>query len=212
MQNKYEKFGKRLFDIICSLCGIVILSPFLAVVSLVSKLDSPGPIFFVQKRMGRNLESFNLIKFRSMTVVYDSEKCQFNPGDESRVTRIGYFLRKTKIDELPELLNVLKGEMSFVGPRPEVLKYRHIYTGKFAPVLSLRPGITDFASIKYRNEEELLRQSPEPEKVYREVILPDKLALSLKYKETISFKTDLSIIFITLGRILQGTRCPKGTG
>jgi lipopolysaccharide/colanic/teichoic acid biosynthesis glycosyltransferase len=181
IQSKYEIFGKRLFDIVCSFLGLAALSPILALVSL---------------------EPFNLIKFRSMIVVNDPEKCQFNPGDESRVTRIGFFLRKAKIDELPELLNVLKGEMSFVGPRPEVFKYREIYAGEFAPILSLRPGITDLASIKYRNEEELLRQSADPEKMYREVILPDKLKMCLTYKEIISFKTDVSIIIATLRRIL----------
>ena len=198
----YENLGKRLFDIVCSFLGLLLLSTFLAVVSLLIKIDSPGPIFFFQKRMGRNGRLFNLIKFRSMTVVHDPHECQFNPGDESRVTRIGRFIRKTKIDELPELVNVLKGNMSFVGPRPEVPKYRHIYVGEFEPVLSLRPGITDLASIKYRNEEELLNQSPDPEKMYCELILPDKLRLCLKYKEMIGFKTDLKIIFATLGRVL----------
>jgi lipopolysaccharide/colanic/teichoic acid biosynthesis glycosyltransferase len=158
----YENFGKRLFDIVCSFLGLAALSPFLSVVSLLIKIDSQGSVFFFQKRMGRNGRLFNLIKFRSMIVVHNPQECQFNPGDKSRVTRIGRFIRKTKIDELPELLNVLKGDMSFVGPRPEVLKYRHIYTGEFAPVLSLRPGITDLASMKYRNEEELLNQSLDP--------------------------------------------------
>lgn len=202
MPNKYERFGKRLFDMICSIVGLLLLSPLFAVVSLLIKIDSPGPIFFSQKRMGRDCKLFNLIKFRSMTAINNPGECQFNPGDESRVTRIGRFLRKTKIDELPELLNVFIGDMSIVGPRPEVLKYRHIYAGKFTSLLSLRPGITDFASIKYRNEEELLRQSPHPEKMYREKILQDKLELCLKYKQMISFKTDLSIIFATLGSIL----------
>lgn len=200
--GKYEKFGKRLFDIVCSFLGLAALSPFLSVVSLLIKIDSQGSVFFFQKRMGLNGRLFNLIKFRSMIVVHNPQECQFNPGDKSRVTRIGRFIRKTKIDELPELLNVLKGDMSFVGPRPEVLKYRHIYTGEFAPVLSLRPGITDLASIKYRNEEELLNQSQDAEKMYCELILPDKLRLCLKYKEMIGFKTDLKIIFATLGRVL----------
>lgn len=198
----YENFGKRLFDIVCSFLGLALLSPFLALIALLIKIDSPGSIFFFQERMGRNGRLFNLIKFRSMTVVHNPQECQFNPGDASRVTRIGRFIRKTKIDELPELVNVLKGDMNFVGPRPEVPKYRHVYTGEFAPVLSLRPGITDLASIKYRNEELLLRQGSDPEKMYGEVILPDKLRLCLKYKEMISFKTDLKIIFSTLGRVL----------
>ena len=202
----YENFGKRLFDIACSFLGLAMLFPFLAVVLLLIKIDSPGSVFFFQKRMGRNGRLFNLIKFRSMTVVHEPRECQFNPGDASRVTRTGYFIRKTKIDELPELVNVLKGDMSFVGPRPEVPKYCDVYTGEFADVLSLRPGITDLASIKYRNEEELLNQSPDPEKMYCELILPDKLRLCLKYKEMISFKSDLKIIFATLGRVLQITQ------
>ena len=201
-RSRYEKFDKRLFDIVCSFLGLLLLFPFLAVVSLLIKIDSQGSVFFFQRRMGRDCKTFNLIKFRSMIGVHDPRKCQFNPGDESRVTRIGRFIRKTKIDELPELVNVLKGDMSFVGPRPEVLKYRHVYTGEFAAVLSLRPGITDLASIKYRNEEELLNQSPDAEKMYGELILPDKLRLCLKYKEMISFKTDMKIIFATLGKVL----------
>ena len=198
----YANFGKRLFDIVCSFSGLVILSPLFILISVLIKIDSPGPVFFFQKRMGGNGRLFNLIKFRSMTVVHDPQQCQFNPGDESRVTRIGRFIRKTKIDELPELLNVLKGDMSFVGPRPEVVKYLHVYAGEFKPVLLLRPGITDFASIKYCNEEELLNQSPDAEKMYGELILPDKLRLCLKYKEMISFKTDMKIIFATLGKVL----------
>lgn len=200
--GKYEKFGKRLFDITGSFFGLALLSPFLTLIALLMKIDSPGSVFFFQKRMGRNGRLFNLIKFRSMIVVHNPQECQFNPGDKSRVTKIGRFIRKTKIDELPELVNVLKGDMSFVGPRPEVPKYRHIYAGDFEPVLSLKPGITDLASMKYRNEEELLSQSPDAEKMYREVILPDKLRLCLKYKEMIGFKTDLKIIFATLGRVL----------
>ena len=202
MASKYERYGKRLFDIVSSSVGLLLFSPLFAFVSLLIKMDSCGPIIFSQKRMGLNGELFKLIKFRSMAVLTDRLERPFNPGDESRVTRIGRFIRKTKIDELPELLNVFVGDMSIVGPRPEVPKYRHIYIGEFALVLSLRPGITDLASIKYRNEEELLRQSPDPEKMYREEILPDKLGLCLKYKQMISFKTDLSIIFTTLGKIL----------
>ena len=198
----YENFGKRLFDIVCSFLGLAMLFPFLVLIALLIKADSPGSIFFFQKRMGQDFKLFKLIKFRSMTIVHDHHECQFNPGDASRVTKLGRFIRKTKIDELPELLNVLKGDMSFVGPRPEVLKYSDVYTGEFAPVLSLRPGITDLASIKYRNEEELLDQSPDAEKMYCEVILPDKLRLCLKYKEMIVFNTDFKIIFATLGRIL----------
>ncbi|MCL0082936.1 sugar transferase [Thermodesulfovibrionales bacterium] len=200
---KYEKFGKRLFDIVCSFWGLVLLSPFLAIAALLIKIDSPGPVFFFQKRIGKGGREFSLIKFRSMYVDQTQEREGFNPGDGSRTTRLGKILRKTKIDEFPELVNVLKGDMSFVGPRPEVPRYRHIYTGEFAPVLLLRPGITDLASMKYRNEEEMLSQSLNPEKMYSEVILPDKLRLCLKYKEMIGFKTDLKIIFATLRRVLK---------
>jgi lipopolysaccharide/colanic/teichoic acid biosynthesis glycosyltransferase len=198
----YENFGKRLFDVICSLSGLVILSPLFILISVLMKIDSPGPIFFLQKRMGKGGDNFKLIKFRSMRINFEQEKRGFTPGDNTRITRVGEFLRKTKIDELPELINVFKGDMSLVGPRPEVPRYRDAYTGEFADVLSLRPGITDLASIKYRNEEELLSQSPDAEKMYCELILPDKLRLCLKYKKIIGFKTDLEIIFATLGKVL----------
>jgi len=202
----YENFGKPVFDVICSLGGLVVLSPFFILISVLIKIDSPGPIFFLQERIGKGGNNFKLIKFRSMRINFEQEKRGFTPGDDTRITKLGKILRRTKIDELPELVNVLKGDMSFVGPRPEVPKYRHVYTGEFAPVLSLRPGITDLASIKYRNEEELLNQSPDAEKMYGEVILPDKLSLCLKYKEIISFKTDLKIIFATLGRVFGKSR------
>ena len=198
----YENFGKRLFDVACSFLGLAMLFPFLAVVSLLIKIDSSGSVFFFQKRMGRNDRLFNLIKFRSMTVVHNPKECQFNPGDASGATRIGRFIRKTKIDELPELINVLKGDMSFVGPRPEVFKYRHVYTGEFAPVLLLRPGITDLASIKYRNEELLLAKSLNPEETYTNEILPDKLMINLRYLENISFRNDLKILVKTVVAVI----------
>ena len=198
----YENFGKRLLDLICSLSGLVILSSLFILISVLIKIGSPGPLFFFQKRIGKRGKDFRLIKFRSMYSDRSREKKGFHPGDGSRVTRLGKVLRKTKIDEFPGLINVLKGDMSLVGPRPEVPEYRHIYVGEFESVLSLRPGITDLASIKYRNEEDLLSQSPDPEKMYCEVILPDKLRLCLKYKKMIGFKTDLRIIFATLGRVL----------
>jgi lipopolysaccharide/colanic/teichoic acid biosynthesis glycosyltransferase len=208
----YENFGKRLFDIICSLSGLVILSPLFILISVLIKIGSPGPIFFFQKRIGKEGGDFRLIKFRSMYSDRSQEKKGFYPGNGSRITRLGKVLRKTKIDEFPELINVLKGDMSLVGPRPEVPKYRHIYVGDFEPVLSLRPGITDLASIKYRNEEELLSQSTDPEKMYCEVTLPDKLRLCLKYKGMIGFKTDMKIIFATLRRVLGKRTTGKRKG
>jgi len=199
----YNPHIKRLVDLTLAAFAFILFSPLLYFIIIFIKLDSTGSTFFRQKRVGRDFRPFQLLKFRSMAVPDDLKQGQFEPGDSSRITRVGSFLRKTKLDELPELYNVFNGDMSIVGPRPEVPKYRHVYTGEFAPVLSLRPGITDLASIKYRNEELLLRQGSDPEKMYSEVILPDKLRLCLKYKEIISFKTDLKIIFSTLRRVLE---------
>ena len=199
----YENFGKRLFDIVCSFCGLALLSPFLAVVLLLIKIDSPGPVFFIQKRMGRDFKPFNLIKFRSMTVVQHAQKSQFNPGDESRVTRIGRLLRKTKADELPELFNVLRGDMSIVGPRPEVEKYVRAYPEDFKMILNVRPGLSDHASIKYRDEEAMLANQKDPEHYYLNVILPDKLSLAKRYVEEVSLGRDLHIIRDTLRSIVN---------
>jgi len=197
----YENCGKRLFDFICATVGFAIISPFLVLVAILIKLDSKGPVFFFQQRMGKDGKIFRLIKFRSMYVDTKKEKEGFTPGDSSRITRIGKIIRKTKIDELPELINVIKGDMSLVGPRPEVPKYRRFYSGKYREVLKLRPGITDLASIKYRNEEEILEKNDDPEKTYTEVILPDKLELALEYKKKMSFSTDLKMIFSTILRL-----------
>ena len=197
----YENCGKRLFDFIYATVGFAIISPFLVLVAILIKLDSKGPVFFFQQRMGKDGKIFRLIKFRSMYVDTKKEKEGFTPGDSSRITRIGKIIRKTKIDELPELINVIKGDMSLVGPRPEVPKYRRFYSGKYREVLKLRPGITDLASIKYRNEEEILEKNDDPEKTYTEVILPDKLELALEYKKKMSFSTDLKMIFSTILRL-----------
>jgi len=181
----------------------LVLSPFFILISFLIKITSPGPVFFLQKRMGKGGYTFKLIKFRSMHVNPVEEINEFTPGDDTRITKFGKILRRTKIDELPELINVFSGDMSLVGPRPEVPKYRHVYVRKFEPILSLRPGITDLASIKYRDEERLLAKSPNPDQVYRNEILPDKLQLVLKYMDNISFKTDLKIIFLTLMRLFN---------
>jgi lipopolysaccharide/colanic/teichoic acid biosynthesis glycosyltransferase len=157
----------------------------------------------MQERIGRDGRIFRLIKLRSMYCDASVENRGFNPGERSRITSLGKILRKTKLDELPQLINVLKGDMSFVGPRPEVARYRAMFRGKYEEVLSIRPGITDWASIAYCNEEDLLAQSTDPEKLYREDILPNKLMMALEYKENISFKTDIGIIFTTLARIYR---------
>jgi lipopolysaccharide/colanic/teichoic acid biosynthesis glycosyltransferase len=181
----YKDFGKRLFDVICSLSGLVILSPLFILISVLIKIGSPGPIFFFQERMGRGGDKFQLIKFRSMHINPTQEKRGFNPGDDARVTRLGKFIRKTKIDELPELLNVLRGNMSIIGPRPEVEKYVRVYPEDFKVILKIRPGLSDYASIKYRDEETILAGQHDPEQYYLQVILPDKLRLARSYVEDV---------------------------
>ena len=165
---------KRVFDLIVSSLGLLILSPLLLVLAIWVKCDSPGPIFYRQLRVGRGNQDFWLFKFRSMQVEADKTGLITIGGHDPRVTRSGYYIRKYKLDELPQLINVFRGDMSLVGPRPEVRKYVNLYTSEQLKVLQVRPGITDPASIRYRNENELLAQVPDPEKYYREVIMPDK--------------------------------------
>ena len=172
---------KRLFDIVASGLGLVILSPLFLVVAIWIKLDSPGPVFFRQVRVGRYNKDFRIFKFRTMRVGSDKGSQITIGGRDPRVTRAGYWLRKFKIDELPQLINVFIGDMSFVGPRPEVRHYVNYYTPEQMHVLDVRPGITDAASIKYRNENELLEKAEDPEKYYVEVIMQEKLALYLDY-------------------------------
>jgi lipopolysaccharide/colanic/teichoic acid biosynthesis glycosyltransferase len=198
----YRLFGKRLFDLFFSLIGIIICFPLFIIAAILIKLDSPGAVFFQQKRMGRNGVLFSLIKFRTMFSNAVGESLMFEPGEKSRVTKVGRFLRLTKLDEFPQLINVLKGEMSFVGPRPEVPKYQKFYAGDNALVLTVRPGITDMASVKYRHEEELLAKSKEPEKFYTEVILPDKLRINSDYvNNKLGLFKDFAIILHTLIKI-----------
>jgi lipopolysaccharide/colanic/teichoic acid biosynthesis glycosyltransferase len=193
---------KRLFDILFSGVLIVVLLPLGTVVSICIILDDFGSPFFVQQRVGLNGRNFGLLKFRSMRKNAES-KGQLTVGmKDNRITRSGYFIRKYKIDELPQLVNVFVGEMSVVGPRPEVPKYVLLYNEEQQNVLSIKPGITDFASIEYVRENELLSQSPHPEKTYIEEIMPAKLALNLKYVSEQSFLTDMKIILQTIKAIL----------
>jgi len=201
---RYYPTIKRLLDILLSLAALSILSPLFCFTILFIKLDSNGPAFFRQQRIGKDFRPFSLIKFRSM--VHNPQKSQFNPGDESRVTRIGRFIRKTKLDELPELLNVLRGNMSIIGPRPEVEKYVRAYPEDFKVILKIRPGLSDYASIKYRDEETILASQHDPEQYYLQVILPDKLRLAKRYVEETSFNTDLHIIKDTLKSIVKGRK------
>lgn len=193
---------KRLFDMVFSLALIVVLLPVGIVVSIWIVLDDFGSPFFVQQRVGLGGKNFGLLKFRSMRKNAES-KGQLTVGmKDNRITRSGYFIRKYKIDELPQLVNVFLGEMSVVGPRPEVPKYVLLYNEEQQNVLSIKPGITDFASIEYVRENELLSASSDPEKTYIEEIMPAKLELNLKYLREQSFLTDIKIILQTIRAIL----------
>jgi lipopolysaccharide/colanic/teichoic acid biosynthesis glycosyltransferase len=189
---------KRILDIAGALVGVVLISPLLAVVWLAVVLESGLPGLFRQRRMARGGSEFTLYKFRTMTVQRGTERGSFDAGSSARVTRVGKLLRKTKLDELPQLWNVLVGDMSLVGPRPEVRKWVEAYPDRWAKVLAFRPGITDPASIEFRNEEELLAAAPDPETYYREVILPRKLDLYEEYVETRSFWGDVGILLKTV--------------
>lgn len=193
---------KRLFDIFSSLIGLIILLPFLFIISIWIVIDSRGGVFYRQVRVGKNSKDFRLWKFRTMKTDSDKKGLLTVGGRDPRITGIGYYLRKYKIDELPQLLNVLVGDMSLVGPRPEVRKYVDMYSPEQLHVLDVQPGITDYASIEYSNENELLAKSADPEKTYIEEVMPAKLKLNMKYIEEKNFGTDLKIIFRTIGKIL----------
>lgn len=192
---------KRLFDIVCSLTGILLLLPFFLLFSILIVLTSGFPVFYIQKRVGKNSIDFSLLKFRTMRSGSDQKGLLTVGEKDSRITGIGYFLRKYKIDELPQLFNVLLGDMSLVGPRPEVRKYVEMYSADQKKVLNVRPGITDYASILYSNENEILSRSEDPEQHYISKVMPAKLKLNLKYIENPGLGADLNIIFKTIGRI-----------
>lgn len=194
--------AKRIFDVLSALAALTILFPGLLVIALAIKLTSPGAVFFRQERIGRNGVPFRIIKFRTMRDdALDAGRAITVAGDD-RITAFGAILRRCKLDELPQLINVVIGDMSLVGPRPEVARY----VGLWPPadrdvILSVRPGITDPASIKFRNEGEILARYPDPEAAYREVVLPEKVSLYADYVRTASFAGDISLIFKTLGLI-----------
>ncbi len=194
---------KRLFDILLSGIGLLIISPLFLIVAIWIKLDSPGPIFYRQVRVGRYNKDFRIIKFRSMRIGSDKGSLVTIGGRDPRITRSGYFIRKFKIDELPQLINVLVGDMSLVGPRPEVRHYVNYWTEEQMHVLDVRPGITDPASIKFRNENELLAQAEDPEKYYIEVIMQEKIKLYLDYVKKNSLWYDIKLIFQTFWVIIK---------
>ena len=193
---------KRLFDITASGLGLLVLSPLFLIIAIWIKFDSPGPVFYRQVRVGRGNKDFRLFKFRSMRVGSDKKGLITVGGHDPRVTRSGYFIRKYKLDEFPQLINVFIGDMSLVGPRPEVRKYVDLYTPEQLHVLDVRPGITDMASIRYRNENELLEQAADPEQYYRDVVMQDKLRINLEYVADHSFFKDLKIIFMTFKAVV----------
>lgn len=193
---------KRIFDIVASGIGLIILSPLFVVLAVWIKTDSKGPVFYRQIRVGKDNKDFRLFKFRSMRPDSDKLGLITVGGRDPRVTRSGYYIRKYKLDELPQLINVFKGDMSLVGPRPEVRKYVDLYTTDQLRVLSVRPGITSLASIRYRNENEILASAKDPDKTYVEQVLIDKLNIDLQYIDNASFVGDLKLIFITLKEII----------
>lgn len=194
---------KRIFDVLVSALGIFILSPLMIPIAIGIRVSSPGPILFRQVRVGRHLMPFEILKFRTMVVNAEKLGLQLTAGEDPRITWIGRFLRKAKFDELPQLFNVLKGEMSLVGPRPEVPKYVEMFRDQFARVLTVRPGITDLASIKYRDESEILRDAEDPEQAYINEVLPDKLKLAEEYATRSSILLDVWVLWKTLLRVLK---------
>jgi lipopolysaccharide/colanic/teichoic acid biosynthesis glycosyltransferase len=194
---------KRLFDIVASCIGLLILLPVLLGLALWVMLDSRGGIFYRQVRVGRGGVDFKLWKFRTMHPDADKRGLLTVGGRDPRITRAGYYLRKYKLDELPQLLNVLSGDMSLVGPRPEVRRYVDMYTPEQRRVLDVRPGITDYASIEYSDENELLAKATDPERTYIEEVMPAKLALNAKYIAEQGLMTDLRIIWWTVKKIVS---------
>lgn len=194
---------KRLFDVFSALLGLLMLSPFLVLIAIAIALDSKGGIFYKQVRVGQKNRDFTLYKFRTMVTDADKNGLLTIGNDDKRVTQVGRFLRRYKLDELPQLINVLNGSMSIVGPRPEVRKYVALYDCKQLKVLDLKPGLTDYASLAYLDENAMLAASPTPEDTYIEHIMPAKLELNIKYMQEQSFLIDLKTIFKTIAGILS---------
>lgn len=197
------RFSKRCFDIFFSLLGILFLLLLFLFVAIAIKCSSKGPVLFKQERVGKNGKTFKIWKFRSMVVDAEAKGRQITTDGDSRITKVGKFIRKTKIDELPQLFNVLSGKMSFVGPRPEVPRYVELYTEEQRKVLTVKPGITDLASIEYRNENDLLKEAEDSDRKYIEEIMPAKLELNLKYIEKAGFFYDIGLIFKTVFKVIK---------
>jgi len=205
----FDSALRRVLDVVASATVLVLLAPLLAVIAVLVKLRSPGPVFFVQKRMGRGCAPFGLLKFRTMRVDASAHGPKVTIGADPRITPIGTVLRRYKLDELPQFANVLRGDMSLVGPRPEVPEYVAQYTEEQRRVFAVRPGITDPASLTYHDEASLLATFDEPERAYREQVLPHKLAISLDYLERRTIVSDLRVIAETaLRMVVRSTNLP----
>ena len=192
---------KRAFDIAVAAIGLVVLSPLVVILAVLIKCESQGPIFFKQRRIGKNFRAFLIYKFRTMEENSELSGPLITIGEDPRITRIGRFLRKAKLDELPQLINVLKGEMSLVGPRPEIPRFVELFRSEYAEILTVRPGITDLASLKYHDEAKLMGQFPNPEEEYLRSILPDKIRLAREYIDRSSIVFDLGLILRTLPKL-----------
>lgn len=194
---------KRIFDIVASGFGLLVMSPVFLILAIWIKLDSKGPVFYRQVRVGRKNRDFRIFKFRSMRVGADKMGLITVGGHDPRVTRSGYFIRKYKLDEFPQLINVFIGDMSLVGPRPEVRKYVDLYTSEQMQVLDVRPGVTSLASIRYRNENELLEKVEDSDQYYINVVMQDKFAIDLEYIRNVSFGYDIRLVFQTFWEIIR---------
>lgn len=193
---------KRSFDVVFSIIGLFILSPFLFLIAVLIKLDSQGAVLFVQGRVGKDNIDFNIFKFRTMRVQSQGKGLLTLGNNDSRITKVGYFLRRYKIDEFPQLINILKGDMSFVGPRPELRYYVNFYNKDDMKIFAVRPGITGLASLKYRNEVELLKAAENPEDFFINTIIPDKLKYNKEYIRKRNFFFDLKLIGITIFKVI----------
>ena len=203
-RRRLQLAAKRAMDVLISGAALCVLWPVFLLIALAIVIDDPGPVFYRQVRVGRGGKEFRIFKFRSMIADADKKGLQITVGRDSRITRVGALLRKTKLDELAQLINVFLGQMSFVGPRPEVPRYVALYTPVQRQVLLVRPGITDYASIAYRNENDLLAGADDPERMYIEEIMPAKLELNMRYLHEISPLCDVKLIFKTIAAVLAG--------
>lgn len=202
---------KRLFDVAAAGLGLILVSPLLLITAALVRVSSPGPVLFRQTRVGRGGELFTLLKFRTMYTDAEQRGGQLTVGRDPRVTRIGHYLRASKLDELPQLINVVRGDMSLVGPRPEVPRYVALYSEDQRRVLDVRPGITDPASVVYRNESDLMADQSDPESFYVDVLMPEKLRLNLEYQERRTLASDITVIFDTLKAVVRTDNEPPSS-